>query len=106
MNKQNSENLVTLKSVTKYKGEIDGQYQTYWLGVDKNLQLYLSNNLEYKQEGSKSIIDMEATRWKPISNEQANKIDSEMYKEKTIKGNFEFDKTKQLNQNNSRGLSF
>ncbi|MEQ8551740.1 MAG: hypothetical protein RIC06_04080 [Cyclobacteriaceae bacterium] len=65
--------------IEKYKGELNGVYQTLWIAISKTGNVYSSEDLQLKQEGPKVINDIESTKWKSISNEHYTRIMDEMH---------------------------
>ena len=63
----------------KFKGELNGVYQTLWIALSKTGNVYTTEDLQLKQEGQKVINDIESTKWKSISNEHYTRIMDEMH---------------------------
>lgn len=68
-----------LISIEKFKGELDGEFTALWVAIDKNMQCYVTHNLELKQVGNTTRHDHSITRWKSISNETYSKYSEELH---------------------------
>ena len=62
----------------KFKGELDGEFTKIWIATDVRGNFFVSSDLQLKQTKDAFEPDLEATKWKSISNEQHNKITEEL----------------------------
>jgi len=68
-----------LLSIDKYKGELDGNYTTLWVATDKNLNHFVTHNLELKQTSDLIQNDHSITKWQNISAETFKKYSEELH---------------------------
>ena len=71
--------MAKIKTLEKYKGELNGTYQTLWVATSENGNFLMTHDLELKQVGDNIINDIKATKWTHITNEHHHKITDEMH---------------------------
>lgn len=77
-----------IKLFSKLKGEHEGDFKKVYIGYDKNRQLYKCYDIDFN--------DIKKSDWKPITNEEHNKLSSTLYEE-IIKYNKNDEEIKNLN---------
>tara|TARA_B100000609_G_C17088038_1_gene367772 strand:+ start:466 stop:768 length:303 start_codon:yes stop_codon:yes gene_type:complete len=71
--------MASIVRLEKFKGELNGVYQTLWIAISETGNVFTTTDLELKQVGNKIINDIKSTKWKSISNEHYTKIMDEMH---------------------------
>ena len=71
--------MAKIKKLEKYKGELNGTYQTLWVATSENGNYFTTHDLELKQIGNKVVNDIASTKWTHITNEHHHKITEEMH---------------------------
>ncbi|MBX2956152.1 MAG: hypothetical protein KF846_08345 [Cyclobacteriaceae bacterium] len=64
----------TLTPIGKMKGEIDGEFEAFYLAVDKNGQVYINHNPEYGEDRYDK-----SKGWEPVTHEQLEVYEGELH---------------------------
>lgn len=63
-----------LVPVGKLKGEVDGEFESFYLAVDQNGHMFMNRDLEYSEKAYEK-----SEQWKPITREELKAYEKELH---------------------------